>query len=115
MARTKSKAARRHRKTLKEAKGFKHAARRRIKTAKEAVLHAGQYAYIGRKLRKRDTRKLWIIRISAAAKENDLSYSRLINLLKKAHIELDRKILAEIVVHDQSTFKAIIDKIKPKK
>lgn len=108
MARSKSPSARRHRKVLKQAKGFKHAARRRIKTAKEAVLHAGNYAYRGRKLRKRDMRALWIVRLNAAAREHDLSYSKLMKGLKDANIEMDRKMLSEIAVNDPEGFKEII-------
>ena len=112
MARSKSIAARRHRKVLKEVKGYKHAARRRIRAAKEAALHAGQYAYHGRKLRKRDARKLWIIRLNAAAHQHDLTYSTLIKGLKDANIELDRKMLAEIAVNDPETFSEIVSHIK---
>ncbi|OGM56528.1 50S ribosomal protein L20, partial [Candidatus Woesebacteria bacterium RIFCSPHIGHO2_12_FULL_42_9] len=78
MARVKSTSARRHRKFLKRAKGFKQARRVRIKVAKEALLHAGQYAYHGRKLRKRDLRNLWIIRLNAAVREEGISYSKFI-------------------------------------
>jgi large subunit ribosomal protein L20 len=112
MARTKSTAARKHRVLLKRARGFKQSRRRRIQTAKEALLHAGQYAYEGRKLRKRDLRALWIIRLNAAARENGLSYSKLIGLLKKAKVEIDRKILADIAASDSGTFKKIVDSIK---
>jgi large subunit ribosomal protein L20 len=115
MARSKSTSARRHRKVLKEAKGFKNASRKRIKAAKEATLHAGQYAYIGRKLRRRDLRKLWTLRISAATKAQNISYSKFINLLKKENIELDRKILADLVLSDPNTFQKVIDKVKPTK
>ena len=108
MPRAKSIAARRHRKVLKQAKGFKHSARRRIRTAKEAVLHAGQYAYHGRKLRKRDMRSLWIVRLNAAARQNDLSYSKLMKGLKDANIEMDRKMLSEIAVNDPEAFKEIV-------
>jgi len=111
MTRVKSKAAIRHRKVKAEAKGFKHARRKRVKNAKETLLHAGQYAYIGRKLRKRDLRSLWIIRLNAAARQQGLSYNKLINGLKKANIELDRKILADIVVRDPETFSKIVDSI----
>lgn len=107
MARIKSIAQRRHRKILKQAKGFKQARRQRVKTAKEAILHAGQYAYIGRRLRKRDMRALWIIRLSAAAKERGLSYSKLMAQLKKAKIEIDRKILSDIAAKDPETFNKI--------
>ena len=108
MARSKSPSARRHRKVLQQAKGFKHAARRRIKTAKEAVLHSGNYAYRGRKLRKRDMRALWIVRLNAAARQHDLSYSKLMKGLKDANIEMDRKMLSEIAVNDPEGFKEII-------
>jgi len=112
MTRVKSIAARRHRKIKKQARGFKQARRRRVKAAKEALLHAGQYAYIGRKLRKRDLRRLWITRLNAASREQGLTYGRLIAGLKKAEIELDRKILAEIAVNDPGTFKKIVEQIK---
>jgi len=112
MARVKSTSARRHRKFLKRAKGFKQARRVRIKVAKEALLHAGQYAYHGRKLRKRDLRNLWIIRLNAAVREEGLYYSKFIASLKRAKIELDRKILADIAVNDPSTFKKIVEIVK---
>lgn len=111
MPRSKSPSAKRHRKIKKQAKGFKHSARKRVRTAKEALLHSGQYAYIGRKLRKRDMRKLWIIRLNAAAREHGLTYNKLISQLKKKRIELDRKILADIVVNDPGAFKKIVDTI----
>jgi large subunit ribosomal protein L20 len=106
--RVKSISARRHRKVLKAARGFKQARRTRIQTAKEAVLHAGAYAYHGRKLRKRDLRSLWITRVNAAVKENGISYSKFIAGLKKSKIEIDRKILSELAVSDPDTFKKII-------
>ncbi len=112
MPRTKSIAAKRHRKIKKAAKGFKQARRKRIKTAKEALLHAGQYAYIGRRLRKRDLRRLWIIRLNAAARKYELTYSQLISGLKKAKIEIDRKILSDIAITDPDTFEKIVDSIK---
>jgi len=112
MARVKSTSARRHRKFLKRAKGFKQARRVRIQTAKEALLHAGAYAYHGRKLRKRDLRSLWIIRLNAAVREEGLSYSKFIAGLKKAKIELDRKILADIAVNDPKTFREIVSQVK---
>ncbi|MCH7730448.1 50S ribosomal protein L20 [Patescibacteria group bacterium] len=104
--------SRRHKKIKKAARGFKHARRKRIKTAKEALLHAGQYAYVGRKLRKRDLRRLWIIRLNAAARKHDLTYSQFIAGLKRASIELDRKILSDIAVNDPDTFEKIISEIK---
>lgn len=112
MTRVKSIASRKHRKFLKRARGFKQARRRRIQTAKEALLHAGQYAYEGRKLRKRDLRALWITRLSAAAKERGTSYSKLIAALKKAKIEIDRKILSDIAATDPATFKQIVAEVK---
>ena len=112
MARTKSIAQRRHRKILKAAKGFKQARRVRVKVAKEALLHSGQYAYVGRKNRKRDLRRLWILRVNAAVREHGMTYSKFIAELKKEKIELDRKILAEIAVKDPATFGKIIDSVK---
>ena len=107
---------RRHKKVLKRTKGFRMTKGRLYKVSKEADLHAGQYAYIGRKLRKRDMRRLWIQRINAALSEFDLKYSRFINLLKKAKIELDRKILAEIAVNDPKVFAEIVKAVsKPSK
>lgn len=110
--RIKSIAQRRHRKILKQAKGFKQARRKRVKVAKEAILHAGQYAYIGRRLRKRDLRALWITRLSAAAKERGLSYSKLIAQLNKAKVKIDRKILSDIAAKDPETFDKIIKSVK---
>lgn len=112
MPRAKSIAARRHRKVLKEVKGYSHSARRRIRAAKEALLHAGQYAYTGRKLRKRDMRSLWIMRINAAARKHDMTYSTLMKELKAKNIELDRKMLADIAVNDSEAFTALISQVK---
>ena len=106
--RVKSIASRRHRKILKQAKGYKHARSRRVRVAKESVLHAGAYAYHGRKLKKRDLRSLWITRISASVKALGISYSRFINGLKKEKIEIDRKMLSDIAVKDPETFKKIV-------
>jgi len=102
---------RRHKKVLKRTKGFRMTKGRLYKVSKEADLHAGQYAFIGRKLRKRDMRKLWIQRIKAALSSFDLKYSRFINLLKKNKIELNRKVLAELAVNDLDTFTAIVKKV----
>lgn len=104
----------RHKKVLKLTKGFRGTNNRLYKRAKEALLHAGQYAYIGRKLRKRDTRKLWIIRINAALKQVDetLLYSRFVNSMKKANITLNRKMLAELAVADFNAFKAVVAKVR---
>lgn len=112
--RVKSIAQRKHRKILKQARGFKQARRKRVKAAKEALLHAGQYAYQGRKLRKRNLKALWITRLSAAAKERGTSYSQLIADLKKAKIEINRKILSDLAVKDPATFTKILDSLKKK-
>ena len=103
---------RKHKKLLKANKGYTGVKSRLVKDAKEAYLHAGQYAYHGRKLRKRDIRALWITRISEAAKKEGISYSVFINKLKKANIELDRKILNELVQNDPETFRQIVSSIK---
>ncbi len=112
MARVKSIAARRHRKIKSAAKGFTQARRRRVVNAKEALMHAGHYAYVGRKLRKRDLRALWIIRLNAASREMGIPYNKLINSLKKANIQIDRKILSDIAVTDPNTFKHIVSTLK---
>lgn len=106
--RVKSVSARRHRKILARAKGYRQARRSRIQVAKEAVVHAGAYAFAGRKLKKRDLRGLWIIRLNAALRQNGVSYSRFISGLKKEKIELDRKILSSIAIEDPETFKTIV-------
>lgn len=105
--------SRKHKKVLSLTKGFRGANNRLYKRAHEALLHAGEYAYIGRKLRKRDMRKLWIMRINAGLKTIDekLQYSRFINKLKKANISLNRKMLSELAINDQATFKNIVDKV----
>jgi len=112
MSRVKSGTTRanRHRKVLKLTKGFRGTNNRLYKRAKEALLHAGKYAYIGRKLRKRDMRKLWILRINAALKEVEetFQYSRFLNALKKTSISLNRKMLSEIAIADFRTFKSIV-------
>ncbi len=105
--RVKSVSARRHRKILKRAKGFRQARKSRIQVAKEALVHAGAYAYHGRKLRKRNLRTLWISRINASVKAGGVSYSKFIAGLKKEKIEIDRKILADIAVSDPEAFKKI--------
>lgn len=110
--RVKSIAARKHRKVKKLAKGFKQARRIRVKAAKEALAHAGAYAYHGRKLKKRDLRALWITRINAALRAEGLTYSKFMASLKKTKIELDRKMLADIAVNDPATFKAILSQVK---
>jgi large subunit ribosomal protein L20 len=112
MTRVKSKSQIKHRKIRKLAKGFKHARSRRFGAANEAVMHAGQYAYEGRKLRKRDLRSLWITRINAALRMENVSYSKFIDLLKKAKIELDRKILSDIASKDPDTFTKILQEVQ---
>ncbi len=109
MARVKSGviAKARHKKVLDKAKGYYGARSKLFKTAKQAVIKAGQYAYRDRRQRKRQFRALWITRINAAARLHDLSYSRLINGLNLAEIEVDRKVLADIAVHDPEAFGAI--------
>jgi large subunit ribosomal protein L20 len=106
--RVKSVSAIRHRKMLARAKGYRQARSRRIQTAKEALVHAGAYAYHGRKLKKRDLRSLWITRISASTKSLGVSYSKFVSGLKKEKIEIDRKILSDIAVKDPETFKKIV-------
>ena len=102
----------RHHKILKAAKGYPGARSRVYRVAVQAVTAAGQYAYIGRKQKKRDFRKLWIVRINAAARLNGLSYSRFINGLHKAQIEIDRKILSDIAIQDKVTFTKLVEKAK---
>src|SRR3990167_1220184 len=99
---------RKHKKVLKLAKGYWMTRHKQIKKAKEAVLHAGQYAYAGRKDRKSEFRKLWIIRLNASVRSLGLTYSNFINLLKKKNIILDRKILAKIAVEYPRIFEKIV-------
>ncbi len=99
---------RKHNKLLKAVKGYRGTKSRLTKVAKEASLHAGAYAYHGRKLKKRDFRRLWILRISEACKKEGISYSKFINALKMKKIELDRKILADLVLNDSKTFSEIV-------
>lgn len=103
---------RKHKKLFGLTKGYRGTKNRLVRVAREAALHAGQYAYHGRKLRKRDMRALWITRISEAVKQEGLSYSVFINRLKKAKIELDRKILSDLVVNDPTTFKQVLDSVR---
>ncbi len=102
----------RRKKTLKLAKGYWGAKSKHFKMAKQAVMKSGQYAYIGRKQKKRDFRRLWITRISAAANLNGMNYSTFMNGVKKAGITLNRKMLAEIAVNDAAGFAAIAEKAK---
>src|SRR5688572_19702802 len=105
-------ARRRHKKILKQAKGYYHARRKVFRVAKQAVTKALQYAYIGRKQKKRNFRSLWITRINAAARINGMSYSRFINGLLKAGVTLDRKVLAKIAVPDAKGFAALAEMAK---
>ena len=102
----------RRNKTLKLAKGYYGSKSRLFKTAKEAVMKSGQYAYIGRKQKKRDFRQLWITRISAACKMNGMNYSTFMNSVNKAGINLNRKMLSEIAISDPAGFTAIAEKVK---
>ena len=103
---------RKHNKLADLTKGYRGTKHRLIKAAKEASLHAGAYAFHGRKLRKRDIRSLWIVRISEACKKEGLSYSKFISGLKTANIEVDRKILSDLVLNDPTTFSEIIKQSK---
>lgn len=102
----------RRNKTLKLAKGYYGGKSRLFRTAKEAVMKSGNYAYIGRKQKKRDFRRIWITRISAACKQNGMNYSTFINGLKKAGIDLNRKMLSEIAISDPAAFTALTEQAK---
>jgi len=101
-----------HKKVLKQAKGYRGARSRVFRVAKQAVTKAGQYAYRDRKAKKRVFRRLWIARINAGAREQGITYSRLMQGLKKAEIEIDRKMLADLAIADTAAFTAIVDKAK---
>lgn len=101
-----------HKKVLKAAKGFWMTRHKRFKVAHEAVLHAGQYAYNGRRIRRRDFRKLWIVRLNAALQPFEIKYSVFIKSLKDHKIELNRKMLSELAINDPAAFKSIIDSLK---
>ena len=105
-------ASRRHKKVLKQVKGQYGARSRVFRVAKQAVTKAGQYAYRDRRAKKRVFRALWITRINAQARENGMTYSQLIAGLKKACIEIDRRVLADLAVHDKAAFAAIVDQAK---
>ncbi|GGY70514.1 50S ribosomal protein L20 [Marinobacter zhanjiangensis] len=105
-------ARRRHKKILKQAKGYYGARSRVFRVAKQAVIKAHQYAYRDRRNRKRSFRALWISRINAGARANGLSYSRLIAGLKKAEVEIDRKVLADLAMNEQQAFSAVVEKAK---
>ena len=114
MARVKGALAtrKRRKKVLKLAKGYWGAKSKHFKMAKEAVMKSGNYAYIGRKQKKRDFRRLWITRISAGCKANGVNYSTFMNGLKKANITLNRKMLSEIAIADAAAFTALVEKAK---
>ncbi len=105
-------ARRRHKKVMKQAKGYYGARSRVFRVAKQAVIKAHQYAYRDRRQRKRQFRALWIARINAGARANGLSYSRLIAGLKKADVEIDRKVLADLAMNEQQAFNAVVEKAK---
>ena len=98
----------RHKKILKEARGYFGSKHREFKSAKEQLMHAGQYAYRDRRQKKREFRKLWIVRINAACRENEISYSRFIEGLNKAGIEVNRKMLSEIAINDPKAFSELV-------
>ena len=102
----------RHKKVMKKAKGYYGARSRVYRVAKQAVIKAAQYAYIGRKQRKRQFRSLWIIRINAAVREFDMSYSRFMDGLNKANIDIARKVLADLAVHDMPAFGKLVEAAK---
>ena len=114
MARIKGALAtrKRRKKVLKFAKGYFGAKSKLFKTAKEAVMKSGNYAYIGRRLKKRDFRRLWITRISAAAKMNGMNYSTFMNGLNKAGVQINRKMLADIAVNDEAGFTKLVEAAK---
>lgn len=103
---------RRHKKILKEARGYFGSKHREFKSAKEQLMHAGAYAYRDRRQKKREFRKLWIVRINAACRENEISYSRFIEGLNKAGIEVNRKMLSEIAINDMEAFKKLVEVAK---
>ena len=99
---------RRHKKILKEARGYFGSKHREFKSAKEQLMHAGQYAYRDRRQKKREFRKLWIVRINAACRDNEISYSRFIEGLNKAGLEINRKMLSEIAINDPKAFSELV-------
>ena len=105
-------AVKKRRKILKSAKGYWGARSKLYRVAKQSVMKAGQYAYIGRRLKKRDFRQLWIARINAGCRLNDMSYSQFMHGLKVANINLNRKVLADLAVSDEKTFANLIDTAK---
>lgn len=105
----------RRRRVLKAAKGFRHGRSKKERAAREALLHAGAHAFRHRRQKKSDFRRLWQIKINAAVRPLGLSYSRFIHQLKKHHIELDRKILAQLAEHEPATFRRIVESLTPAK
>ena len=101
-----------HKKVLKAAKGFWMTRHKRYKVAHEAVMHAGKYAFVGRRLKKRDLRQVWIVRINAALKPFNIRYSAFIKMLKNRQITLDRKILSDLATNHQEAFKAVVEAAK---
>ncbi|MCD6107052.1 MAG: 50S ribosomal protein L20 [Caldisericaceae bacterium] len=101
-----------HKKILKLAEGYRGASSKRYRTANEAVLHAMKNAYVHRRERKREFRSLWIVRINALSREYGLSYSKMMDGLKKAGVEIDRKMLADLAVNDQEAFEALVNQAK---
>ena len=104
--------SKRHKKILKLAKGYRGAKSNLYRVANQAVMKSLSYAYVGRKLKKRDFRSLWITRISAACRMNDINYSRFMNGLKKANIEINRKMLSEIAINDPAAFAQLVETAK---
>ena len=105
-------ALKKRRKTLKLAKGYRGTKSNLYRVAREQVMKSGQYAYVGRRLKKRDFRKLWIARINAAARQNDITYSRLMDGLKKANININRKMLSELAINDAAAFASLVETAK---
>ena len=105
----------RHKKILKEARGYFASKHREFKSAKEQLMHAGQYAYRDRRQKKREMRKLWIVRINAACREEEISYSKFINGLNKAGVEINRKMLSEIAINDKAAFADLVKIAKGEK
>ena len=101
-----------HKKVLKKAKGFWMTRHKRYKVAHEAVMHAGKYAFVGRRLKKRDLRQVWIVRINAALKPYNIRYSAFIKMLKNRNIIIDRKILSDLAVNNPPIFKAVVESAK---
>jgi large subunit ribosomal protein L20 len=102
----------RHKKVLKKAKGYYNGRRKVYRAAKQAVIKAGQYAFRDRRVKKREFRALWIARINAAVRPHGLSYSRFISALKQTGVEVDRKVLADLAVHDADGFAALVEQVK---